>query len=125
MGNTRIPSLAIDYIVEQGTETQSGVEWTYRKWNSGVAECWGHKSESMSFARVGSTTFYRATMAGITLPIDLFLSGINPNIETTASSSLWCSGSATATATGTTYVYDVVAGTAAPTVYFYLIGKWK
>ena len=26
-----------DYIVEQGT---SGI-WTYRKWNSGVAECWG------------------------------------------------------------------------------------
>ena len=28
---------AIDYIVEQGTE---GI-WTYRKWNSGIAECWG------------------------------------------------------------------------------------
>lgn len=26
-----------DYIVEQGT---SGI-WTYRKWNSGIAECWG------------------------------------------------------------------------------------
>lgn len=29
-----------DYIVEQGT---SGI-WTYRKWNSGIAECWGHYS---------------------------------------------------------------------------------
>lgn len=27
----------VDYIVEQGT---SGI-WTYRKWNSGIAECWG------------------------------------------------------------------------------------
>lgn len=26
-----------DYIVEQGT---SGI-WTYRKWDSGIAECWG------------------------------------------------------------------------------------
>lgn len=26
-----------DYVVSQGT---SGV-WTYRKWNSGIAECWG------------------------------------------------------------------------------------
>ena len=25
-----------DYIVEQGTD---GI-WTYRKWNSGIAECW-------------------------------------------------------------------------------------
>lgn len=30
-------SSAIDYIVEQST---SGI-WTYRKWNSGIAECWG------------------------------------------------------------------------------------
>ena len=27
----------IDYIISQGT---SGI-WTYRKWNSGIAECWG------------------------------------------------------------------------------------
>ena len=29
--------LIADYVVEQRT---SGI-WTYRKWNSGVAECWG------------------------------------------------------------------------------------
>ena len=28
---------ALDYVVEQGTD---GI-WTYRKWNSGIAECWG------------------------------------------------------------------------------------
>ena len=28
----------VDYIVEQGV---SGI-WSYRKWNSGIAECWGH-----------------------------------------------------------------------------------
>ena len=32
---------AVDYIVEQGI---SGI-WTYRKWNSGIAECWGTTSE--------------------------------------------------------------------------------
>lgn len=37
-----IPEPAVDYIVEQGT---SGI-WTYRKWNSGVAECWGRTSIS-------------------------------------------------------------------------------
>ena len=30
---------AADYVVEQGT---SGI-WTYRKWNSGIAECWGRE----------------------------------------------------------------------------------
>lgn len=29
-----------DYVVEQGT---SG-SWTYRKWNSGFAECWTHSA---------------------------------------------------------------------------------
>ena len=31
-----------DYIVEQGI---SGI-WTYRKWESGIAECWGRFSHS-------------------------------------------------------------------------------
>lgn len=31
---------ADDYVVEHGT---SGI-WTYRKWNSGIAECWASKS---------------------------------------------------------------------------------
>lgn len=30
-------ALSVDYIVEQGV---SG-NWVYRKWNSGIAECWG------------------------------------------------------------------------------------
>ena len=30
-------SSAADYVVEEGT---SGI-WTYRKWNNGIAECWG------------------------------------------------------------------------------------
>lgn len=29
-----------DYVVEQGT---SGI-WNYRKWNSGIAECWTHSA---------------------------------------------------------------------------------
>jgi hypothetical protein len=33
----------VDYVVEEGT---SGI-WTYRKWTSGIAECWG--SETVSF----------------------------------------------------------------------------
>ena len=32
-----------DFIVEQGV---SGM-WTYRKWNSGIAECWGNSSQEI------------------------------------------------------------------------------
>ena len=33
-----LEDLGADYIVEQGT---IGIIWAYRKWASGVAECWG------------------------------------------------------------------------------------
>jgi hypothetical protein len=35
---------AVDLVVEQGT---SGI-WTYRKWSSGIAECWGSQTEVKS-----------------------------------------------------------------------------
>ena len=37
-------ALKVDYVVEEGT---SGI-WTYRKWNSGIAECWGTYSNTIS-----------------------------------------------------------------------------
>ena len=33
-----------DYIIEQGT---SGI-WTYRKWASGIAECWGTINQTIT-----------------------------------------------------------------------------
>ena len=44
--------LIADYVVEQGT---SGI-WTYRKWNSGVAEIWGRIEGSTN--NVGSNFTY-------------------------------------------------------------------
>ena len=42
-----------DYVVEQGT---SGI-WTYRKWNSGKAECWGIYNEKKEFYTTVSPFF--------------------------------------------------------------------
>ena len=39
---THFTQAMADYIVEQGT---SG-GWTYRKWNSGIAECWGLENKA-------------------------------------------------------------------------------
>ena len=39
-----------DYVVEQGT---SGI-WTYRKWSSGVAECWGSYTTTGGSSTEGS-----------------------------------------------------------------------
>lgn len=42
-----------DYVVEQGT---SGI-WTYRKWNSGIAECWGRYSKSVAANAIDSSNY--------------------------------------------------------------------
>lgn len=48
---------AKDYIVEQGT---SGI-WTYRKWASGIAECWGTQTKNISSFAVWSSPIYYAS----------------------------------------------------------------
>ena len=56
-----------DYIVEQGT---SGI-WTYRKWNSGIAECWGRVgSESYGMTSTSGYGYY--TSSSVNLPSNLF-----------------------------------------------------
>lgn len=65
-----VPDSAVDYIVEEGT---SG-EWTYRKWNSGVAECWrqtGSYSEAMT-NNYGNGNYYTTDYFGF--PPNLFTS---------------------------------------------------
>lgn len=47
-----------DYVVEQGT---SGI-WTYRKWNSGVAECWGIHTMTSAATKTWGTLYYSDTL---------------------------------------------------------------
>lgn len=39
---------AADYIVEQGVKNIDGISWLYRKWNSGIAECKGTITTSVT-----------------------------------------------------------------------------
>lgn len=113
----------VDYVVEQGT---SGI-WTYRKWNSGVAECWGMTSVASNAysANGGSKQVVQS------LPTGLF--NVKPN-------SVSATGKITATIqTGTGYTsaddttnaqtYLINRGTSAVTqtgaVYWSIKGTWK
>lgn len=52
-------SATADYVVEQGT---SGM-WTYRKWNSGVMECWGTYSATIAVTTsAGAYGGYRSSL---------------------------------------------------------------
>ncbi|MDY3011429.1 MAG: hypothetical protein SOR93_09300 [Clostridiales Family XIII bacterium] len=61
-------ALKVDYIVEEGT---AGI-WTYRKWNSGIAECWGIISSWFSCTIPGLGGYYHPQGIYVDMPIDLF-----------------------------------------------------
>lgn len=48
-----------DYVIEQGT---SGI-WTYRKWNSGVAECWGIYTMTSACTKAWGSLYYSDKLA--------------------------------------------------------------
>lgn len=59
---------AADYVVEQGT---SGI-WTYRKWSSGIAECWGAQSYSNISVSSAWGSVYESAGQKLTFPSGLF-----------------------------------------------------
>lgn len=60
-----------DYVLEQGT---SGI-WTYRKWASGVAECWGNKNcGDIAITSAWGSLFEGSNIGGIAYPSGLFVS---------------------------------------------------
>ena len=66
-----------DYIVEQGT---SGI-WTYRKWNSGIAECWGNTGfTSTALTQWGAV--YDVLVPSVNFPSGLF--NATPELVATA-----------------------------------------
>ncbi len=52
--SSSLASTVKDYVVETGT---SGI-WTYRKWNSGIAECWGIYTMASSCTLAWGSLYY-------------------------------------------------------------------
>ena len=106
-------ALSVDYIVEQGT---SGI-WTYRKWNSGIAECWGTEKKT---ATVTYQEFIMSYPSGLFSETPLIVTsggalgrpnayGVYANAYTKEAADL--------------YVYT--AGSSPAWIYMYVIGRWK
>lgn len=107
-------TVPVDYITEQGT---SGI-WQYRKWNSGVSECWGKTSRTIPAGESGwtrwpddSTGDYTAIEGlvtnSVTYPSGLFIA--TPVFECTLSATggVWLETSSEGSATGTPTIYAV------------------
>ena len=116
-----------DYIVEQGT---SGI-WTYRKWASGVAECWGEYSGDNEPLTTPAAPFTSYWLKDIAYPFTFTENG-TPKAPVVTSSARIGNGYAVL---GRDYgysdqvrvLYYTSMSTATTTVRatFYIIGKWK
>lgn len=109
-----------DFIVEQGTSDI----WTYRKWNSGIAECWGREDYSVTLAASQGTAGISLTL---TFPFE-FKSA--PVVTVTLLNqdkwNHWV-GNVIPTVKGISRI-DVHGTSAQPatgTFSIYVIGKWK
>lgn len=130
MGNTIIPNVSADYVIEKGRyqpPSDNRITWTYRKWASGVSECWGNWSGSEKLSS-GTSPFSSQWLKSIPYPPNLFINPSYPNVSTSAAI-----GSGYAIL-GKNYphsdevqvlYYSSSTGTVPITAWFYIIGHWK
>lgn len=116
---------AVDYVVEQGT---SGI-WTYRKWNSGIAECWGNPTtESVTFSSAGSGTgLYQSVDMSVALPFTFTsISAININAYAVAGDYGWVTRTTQSSLSQVVYrAFKRNNTTGSVTTYISVMGTWK
>lgn len=117
-----------DFVVEEGAIE----EWTYRKWNSGIAECWGTFGNYYASAEGSIGSFYVADdcIPSIAYPFEFVeapsvnatYKGTSPNVNT-----FLCTGSSNGSRLSTPS-YGALRFASSPfeaSVYIHAIGKWK
>lgn len=115
-----------DRIVEQGTADG----WTYRKWESGTAECWGRFSHTLNCNSGWGSLYETASAVYETFPAGLFTVAPTVSIdwEQTSGSTLLClEMGAGLTSSRTQQFWGVRATSGSSTGYAHVIakGRWK
>ena len=118
-----------DYIVEQGT---SGI-WTYKKYSSGVIECWTTKQWStptLTMTAISSSGTYKSNTLSMPFPTDLFIdveNCFNVRFGFMSSGTYLLSVMNSAPSNSVLPVVIVKGGssTSACSIYAHAVGKWK
>lgn len=113
-----------DYIVEQGT---SGI-WTYRKWKSGIAECWGKDAGATYSTSAWGNLYYIRKDSVETYPTGLFIEVPVAKTWFTSQADFVSSPRGLGTAVATPTVLGLRGTTLSNTTAYanyYAIGKWK
>ena len=116
--------LKCDYVIEEGT---SGI-WTYRKWNSGVAECWGNTPQkSYPLNSAYGSAYYTTDAPLCTFPTGLFTSAPTMNVSRTNGGIGLVSATAyfVSDVRADAYVFNTLSGAQTLSFSIHAIGRWK
>lgn len=118
---TACVQLYTDYVVAKGT---SGI-WTYRKWQSGIAECWGVATATATTMTAFDRVYYFDTE--VSFPENLFTS--TQNVQATAYSSsgglYWASPYNISNLKTTVRVISGDSQARSCDIWYSIKGKWK
>ena len=112
-----------DYVVEQGT---SGI-WTYRKWNSGIAECWC-KETKVTPVTIAWGNGYASPQLSTSFPSGLFANAPITNMYISGGySGIISNSNASPTASSVAYAIFRPTQCASQTFYAHIhaVGTWK
>lgn len=123
IAESKVSSNEVDYIVEQGTETI----WTYRKWNSGIVECWG---TTVSASKAVTTKYGNAWYAPqdtIGFPVGLFnsIEGVQVELIDASGVGCWFEVKTMSVNAVTGYVYGIISNTSSFQYSVFARGRWK
>lgn len=110
-----------DYIVSQGGSTEG---WTWRKWNSGIVECWRTYQETTTTAFSATGNVYYRT-ANFNFPTNLFIEPPTVNVTVGCGN---IAASSVADVTTTSFkvgIMSAVATARAVDFQMHAIGTWK
>ena len=125
-----INGVTLDYVVEQGTKNG----WLYRKWQSGLAECWYRKEHAVVISEAWGNLYAGTSATGRTAYPFAFTEKPHETVtvkSTTPAVIAACSsnggGDNTTTATASYNAIRPTALTEEYTVFFeyYVVGYWK
>lgn len=128
---------AADFIVDQGTITtgsgNSTANWVYRKWNSGIAECWCRKHVSTAVNTTWGNLYVSGALSYTNIDWGVDFTDIpvaNITIAPNASGAFLIAGGSTSLTKDKTGGYEIARGSALSSagnfyINYYAIGNWK
>ena len=111
-----------DFVVSQGTE---GI-WTYRKWNSGIAECWGYTPATSIACTTQWGSAYYSSPRTYNFPSGLFLPYPTVNALLYDNGGLgWITINTWSESNVNLYISEPISNTRNMQICFQVSGRWK